>query len=382
MRGLFSETEEYNMKVIINSNEKGLLFKNGILSDILSAGKYRSGGSKFIEVLNIGEEINSQKATAAQILAKAESRGKSAEISGITVKNGEVALHYINGVFDGALTAGEHLFWNEDGQHEFQTYSAKEPKITDIPANIAMNLGAGIVTEINVPAECKTVVYYDGKPTEYLDPGRYFYWNGAVKVTFQSFGMRITALNINGQEILTKDKVGVRVNFTANWRIADFKKLSENYQSAELALYSAAQLVLRDYLSSKTVDELLSDRGSIGGEVLAELKKRAEEMYIEVLSAGIKDIILPGEISAIMNSVLAAEKRAQANVITRREEVASTRSLLNTAKLMDENATLRRLKELEYIEKICENVGEITVDARSSLLTQLGEIIGGKTDRG
>ena len=58
---------------------------------------------------------------------------------------------------------------------------------------------------------------------------------------------------------------------------------------------------------------------------------------MEIIDAGVKDIILPGEIRDIMNTVLIAEKRAQANVITRREEVASTRSLLNTAKLMEEN---------------------------------------------
>ena len=128
------------------------------------------------------------------------------------------------------------------------------------------------------------------------------------------------------------------------------------------------------------MDELLSDRENIGNEMLEELRKRTEGMYIEIASAGIRDVILPGEIAAIMNTVLAAEKRAQANVITRREEVASTRSLLNTAKLIEENKTLRRLKELEYIERIFANVGEITVDARSSLLNQLAQIIGEKDE--
>jgi len=69
--------------------------------------------------------------------------------------------------------------------------------------------------------------------------------------------------------------------------------------------------------------------------------------------------------------VLAAEKRAQANVITRREEVASTRSLLNTAKMMEENPTLYRLKELEYLERICENVGNLQINGSGDLLTQL-----------
>ena len=96
---------------------------------------------------------------------------------------------------------------------------------------------------------------------------------------------------------------------------------------------------------------------------------------ITFLAAGIKDIILPREIREIMNSVLVAEKTAQANVISRREEVASTRSLLNTARMMDENKTLFRLKELEYIERICENVGSIQLNGSADLLTQLTSLL-------
>lgn len=94
--------------------------------------------------------------------------------------------------------------------------------------------------------------------------------------------------------------------------------------------------------------------------LLDTLKEKGKELYLSINEASVKDIILPGEIRDIMNTVLVAEKRAQANVITRREEVASTRSLLNTARLMDENATLYKLKELEYVERICEKL-EISI---------------------
>ena len=114
----------------------------------------------------------------------------------------------------------------------------------------------------------------------------------------------------------------------------------------------------------------------MGRAVLGELTVKAKDLYIDIKSADVKDIILPGEIRDIMNSVLAAEKQAQANVITRREEVASTRSLLNTAKLMEENATLYKLKELEYVEKICRNVGNINVTG-GDMLSQLTEILRG-----
>ena len=112
--------------------------------------------------------------------------------------------------------------------------------------------------------------------------------------------------------------------------------------------------------------------------VFEKLKSKEKELFVEFKDAGVKDIILPGEIRDIMNTVLIAEKKAQANVITRREEVASTRSLLNTAKLMDENKTLYKLKELEFLERICENVGNIEISGKGDVLTQLAEILQSK----
>jgi regulator of protease activity HflC (stomatin/prohibitin superfamily) len=80
-----------------------------------------------------------------------------------------------------------------------------------------------------------------------------------------------------------------------------------------------------------------------------------------VRGIGVKDIILPGDMKEILGKVVEAEKAAQANVIRRREETNATRSLLNTAKVMEGNPTALRLKELEALEKITEKVGNISV---------------------
>ena len=141
-------------------------------------------------------------------------------------------------------------------------------------------------------------------------------------------------------------------------------------------MYSYIQLVIRELVGNYKLDEILEQKSKISEEIYEKLKKRETELYVEFLSSGIKDIILPGEIRDIMNTVLVAEKTAQANVITRREEVASTRSLLNTAKLMEENKTLYKLKELEYLEKICTKVGEISVNGNAGLIEQLSMLIG------
>ena len=83
---------------------------------------------------------------------------------------------------------------------------------------------------------------------------------------------------------------------------------------------------------------------------------------MEVAVIALKDIILPGEMREIMNQVVTAEKQAQANLIRRREETAATRSLLNTAKLLEDNPILVRLKELETLEKLVEKVDRVTVN--------------------
>ena len=82
---------------------------------------------------------------------------------------------------------------------------------------------------------------------------------------------------------------------------------------------------------------------------------------MEVASVGVKDIILPGEMKTILARVVEAEKAAQANVIRRREETAATRSLINTAKVMEDNPIALRMKELETLERVTEKIDKISV---------------------
>ena len=95
--------------------------------------------------------------------------------------------------------------------------------------------------------------------------------------------------------------------------------------------------------------------------VAEQVGEHFREIGIAVRSAGIKDIILPGEMKSLLGRVVEAEKAAQANVIRRREETNATRSLLNTAKVMDSNPVALRLKELETLEKVTEKIGNLSV---------------------
>jgi regulator of protease activity HflC (stomatin/prohibitin superfamily) len=184
-------------------------------------------------------------------------------------------------------------------------------------------------------------------------------------------------MDITGQEMMTYDKVALRINFVCHYKICDYLKIHTEIDDFEEQMHIVLQLALREYIGKYRLDEILENKEQISDYVLKRLKEKEKSFFVEIFDAGVKDIILPGDIRDIMNTVLIAEKKAQANVITRREEVASTRSLLNTAKLMEENQTLYKLKELEHLEKICENVGNITVSGGTDLLSQLTKILKG-----
>ncbi len=362
--------------VIIRDNQKGLLYKNGKLVRILGAGKYYEYGGRSIEVLRTDLPVAPTNRSLESVLALPEAKEL---ITVIETADNELVLHYINGNCVGVTSEGEGgkiAYWNDAGTHTFRRISTEFHEMTEQFTQQELSIiPSKLYASYSVREYEKARLYVDSKLVRVLDAGTYRFWRGSSVIFAEKEDMRTMQIEISKQEILTADKVGLRINFVVSYRVTDAEKIVTVTQNAGASIYTAAQLVLREYVSGYKTDEILSDRERISGAVLELLRKRTEGCYVEIISAGIKDIILPGEISDIMNSVLAAEKRAQAKVIERREEVASTRSLLNTAKLMDENATLRKLKELEYIERICERVDSISVDGRRDLLSQLSSII-------
>jgi regulator of protease activity HflC (stomatin/prohibitin superfamily) len=135
-------------------------------------------------------------------------------------------------------------------------------------------------------------------------------------------------------------------------------------------LYKVLQLAVRQTLAKRSLDEVLGSRTDLDASVEAQVRAEAAEIGIRVGAIALKDIIPPGEVRDILNQVVAAEKRAQANLIERREETAATRSLLNTAKLMAENPLLLRMKELETIERIAGKVEKIHLNGGLEALVQ------------
>lgn len=364
------------MKYIIRDNEAGFVIKNGIFEKMITAGTYhysRLLGYE-VEIEEMEGEIEYPE-VPYQVLARDDLFVASTIHR--EIPDGSVGFIYVNGKLTAFASQKEYTFWNVYDQYEIQVISMEETRMGEEMTKQMLSLTPGkYYTEVSVGEGETGLLYFDHVMQAPLTKGVYRFWNYKHTITSQVIDMRQKELDITGQEILTKDKIGIRMNVACLYKIRDAVEFASTVTDLNGQLYVAVQLAIREIVGNCKLDEILEAKERISGELYKILKEREGMFCVTFLTAGIKDIILPGEIREIMNSVLVAEKTAQANVIARREEVASTRSLLNTAKLMEENKTLYKLKEMEYLERICEKVGEISVNGNAGLVEQLGKMIG------
>ena len=226
---------------------------------------------------------------------------------------------------------------------------------------LARLVDRGLVLHVEVPSDHVGLLYVDGVLDRQLTPGRYAYLRAARRVHAAMLDLRLQALEVTGRELLTRDRVGVRVNATALYRIGDPARAVTVTADFRDYLYKELQLALRQVIGTRSLDEVLGDKEGINAAIAGQVVPNLVEAGLVVSSVGVKDIVLPGDMRELMNRVVEAEKTAQANVIRRREETAATRSLLNTAKLMEDNPILLRLKELKALERVSEKIGNVIV---------------------
>ena len=359
-------------RVRINVGKVGLVFRKGDFMGVITKGIHWLSFNRDVLVYDLTKQFFAP--IAVEVLL--QNKTLKAMLKIVEVKDNELVLMYENGIFKSVLTAGRHLFWKGLIDYKFVTADLSKIEITEqIDNALFSNFELSKHIRIfEVAAYEKALLLVDDIYVKILKGGTYKFWRNNSTVKIVKADLRQLQLEIAGQELLTKDKAAIRINFYTQYKITDIEKALLENKDYEKQLYIAMQLVLRAYVGTYSFDELLERKDDIAKAVFEDVKEAVTKLGVSVLNCGIRDVILTGEMKEIMNQVLVAQKKAQANSITRREETASTRSLLNTAKLMEENEMLFKLKEMEYVEKIADKIGEISVSGNGGIVRQLKEI--------
>lgn len=359
-------------RIKIEAYQVGLVFENRKLVKVLVEGLYWIFGNKNVMIYNTNESF--QAPFELNILLQNEVLASMLEI--VEVADNEIVLQFVNGNFKGVLQAGRYAFWKGIIKNEFTKVDVSKIEITEnVPVNLLEHAQLRFfIRKFIVSSNDKALLFVNGTFVKELKSGTHYFWNNAITIEVKTVDARQQQVEISGQELLTKDKAGLRINFFVRYQVVDIMKALVDNKDFEKQLYVAMQLALRAFVGGLTLDELLAKKDSIAEAILDEVTAKINELGLTISDAGIRDVILPGDMKEIMNQVLVAEKKAQANSIMRREETAATRSLLNTAKLMEENEMLWKLKEMEYVEKIADKIGEITISGGGNVIGQLKEI--------
>lgn len=192
------------------------------------------------------------------------------------------------------------------------------------------------------------VVYRQGKFHRVLQPGSY--WLYARFEKLQKVDIRARFITIPGQDVLSSDNISVKVSVAVNFKVDDpFKALNNAFNYSE-SLYSILQLELRDLFGSTPIDELLVKRKQIGISLFEKSKEKAAELGMVLLSADIKDIMLPGDLKNIFAQIINARNEGLAALERARGESAALRNLANASKLLENNPALLQLRILHALE--------------------------------
>ena len=341
-------------RLAVRETERALVLRDGRLEAVLMPGVHRMWTLRRGLEIEVHGRLDAGIVSAhTEMLMRSDSALVDEHFLRVRVPEGRTAMVFADGVLARLLGPGESaLIWKTTRAvvvREFDTVAEPAIEPAMVPALKRVGAPGAWVQFVTVGEQTAGLIYVNGHFLQRVGPGLHAFWSVLGTVRAELVELRRQVLEVNAQEILTKDKVTLRVNISAEFRVVDPELAARTVRNAGEVLYRLLQLAVRRTLGTRTLDELLMEKVDIDPASADSIRQEMAAVGIEVGTMALKDVILPGEIREILNQVVAAEKRAQANLIHRREETAATRSLLNMARLMEESPIGMRLKDRKSV---------------------------------
>jgi regulator of protease activity HflC (stomatin/prohibitin superfamily) len=360
----------------IREHERGLVFEDREFRRVLGPGRHWVWdllGHVRVDVASVRDVWLDHR--ELDVIVK--SGALRAEAKVVDLKDHERAVVWVDGRVEAVLKPGLYALWTVFHEVRVDVFDARAVRFAhDDLAVIAQARGAlPLVETVTVEAGHAGLFFKDGRHEATLAPGAHAFWKGVAKARVLDVDLREQVVDVAGQEIMTADKVTLRLNAVVTFKVADPLKAVSAMEDYRQALYREAQLALRGVVGTRELDALLGDKDAVARELDSIVRGRVAGFGVEVVSLGIRDVILPGEMKDLMNKVTEARKAAEAALITRREETAAMRSQANTARILESSPTLMRLRELEVLEKVSEKANLTVVLGEKGLADRVVKLL-------
>ena len=179
--------------------------------------------------------------------------------------------------------------------------------------------------------------------------------------TQKRVSLRIVALDIPPQDVITRDNVSVKVNAVLYMRVTDPARAIIEIEDYLYATSQLAQTTLRSVLGEVELDELLADREKINAILKRIIDERTEAWGIEVSAVEVKDVDLPSEMKRAMARQAEAERERRAKVIAAQGEFQASETLADAARVLSSQPAAIQLRYLQTVTEIAAENNSTTI---------------------
>jgi regulator of protease activity HflC (stomatin/prohibitin superfamily) len=360
----------------VREHERGLVFRDREFERVLGPGRHWVWDPLFqvrLDVVSVRDVWLVHK--DLDVIAKSGALGKEARV--VDLKDHERAVVWVDGRLEAVLKPGLYALWTVFHDVRVEVFDARALRLDhpDLATIVQARGAAALIEATTVEAGHAGLFFKDGRHEATLAPGTHAFWKGVAKARVLDVDLREQVVDVAGQEIMTADKVTLRLNAVVVYKVADPLQAVTTVEDHRQALYREAQLALRGVIGTRELDALLGDKDAVARELDGVVRARVAGFGLDVVALGIRDVILPGEMKDLMNKVTEARKAAEAALITRREETAAMRSQANTARILESSPTLMRLRELEVLEKVSEKANLTVVLGEKGLADRVVKLL-------
>ena len=173
--------------------------------------------------------------------------------------------------------------------------------------------------------------------------------------------LRLVAMDVDPQDVITRDNVSVKVNAVIYFRVIDPTKAIVEVENYSYAMSQLAQTTLRSVCGQAELDELLSERDKINTELQEILDMHTDPWGIKVATVELKHIDLPSEMQRAMARQAEAERERRAKVINAEGEFQAATKLAEASKIIEKHPTALQLRYLQTMNEISTESNTTTI---------------------
>ena len=168
-----------------------------------------------------------------------------------------------------------------------------------------------------------------GKYAGLMNPG----WRIVLPIiqSYRKVDLRVKAVDVPNQEAITKDNISVSVNAVIYYKVREANKAILEVENFYYAISQLAQTTMRNAVGQVDLDELLSQRDRVSGNIRDIIDKASDPWGIQVNNVELKDITLPEEMKRVIGKQAEAEREKRAIIIKAEGEVIAANNMAKAA---------------------------------------------------